>query len=303
MGMTWDKAKTSLDLAVKRRFIMLLPLGIALAIARTLAFFLAPMSPIAWHLRLFGPMRIGFTRMLAIGYLRSTARMEKYILLYKSDQIKEITRLISVKDEDHLTRARATGRGIILVTIHSMYFRLLMRWVNEADESWQPYLIKAFPGKLGNRHAQAHYLHRIQLKIFGGRLLDTGIGTREAIRILKAGGTVMLTQDLPDRAAETIVFLNKKIPLPLGAARLAEMTNALIVPVAPSWRFGGKLWTLRFWPAIDPAAGETRNRLVEATEEMIRTYPATWELWRLFWRLKREPGGELHADQGPIDIP
>lgn len=284
MCIAWHMVKDFLDRAFFRHFIRLLPLGVVLAIVRTSAVFFAPITPVAWRLWLCGPLKISFGRMLVLGYLRSVARIERYVLLLKSDQIPDITRHISVKEKQHLSQARESGRGVILVTIHSYYFRLLMRWTNEVDNTWRPYLIKKFPRKPDMHQPKAECLHQIQLKIFSDRLLDTGSGTRQAARILKAGGTIILAQDIPDKTAVTVRFLNKETPISLGAARLAEMTDALIVPIAPSGLLRGWFWMIRIWPAIDPRGNDTLGRLIAAMEEIIRTNPETWGFWWHFWR-------------------
>lgn len=93
----------------------------------------------------------------------------------------------------------------------------------------------------------------------------------------------MLFQDILNRKADPIDFLGYKVPNPLGAVRLAEMTDSLILPLITvnSFSFGKKTprWEIHFWNAIDCRNKETKKQLVSSLEEMIKTYPEAWGLW------------------------
>lgn len=280
MRMTWRSIKVAVDINIARHLARALPLGPARLLARILAGFFAPLSLVAWRLMLFGPLHIGLGRMLALGYLRSMGRMERYLFIQKLGRLRTITRFVTPAGTEFVSRARDSGRGILLVSIHTLYSRLLLYWLNQPERGWNPYLVKRFPGRKDK--GRAAYLHRHHDSLFGERLIDSGPGIIKAARVLRSGGMVLIAQDVFTVGPAPAIFLGRSVPMPLGAARLAEMTDSLILPVLAAQKSGWKT-LIRFWPPIDPRDGGAREKILAVMEEMVTAYPAVWEFWRGYW--------------------
>ena len=253
----WKGVTAKLDLRVTRPLLRSLPLRGTLDAIRIVAVFSAPFSPTAWRLALAGVLPGSPSRVWRIGYLCGVAVMDKYVWRYKADDLRDVPAMLRVEGREHLDAARRTGRGLILVTLHGPEFRLLQHWVNQADPDWRPYLVKYIPGP--DVMDRDRLIHQEQERIFAGRLLDIGFGIRQAIKVLRAGGTILITQDTVSRDAAPVRILGRPFRNTLGAARLAELTDAVILPVVVAPALGRPRWVLRFWLLLDPRDGANQG--------------------------------------------
>ena len=103
---------------------------------------------------------------------------------------------------------------------------------------------------------------------------------RKAVRILKGGGAVIITQDNVDQSLPPTMFMGKKLHGPFGAARLAEITDSLILPVIVAPVFHRVGWTILMRPPVDPRLGSTKDGLVRSLEELVSSCPEVWDYWR-----------------------
>lgn len=251
-----------------------------LRIVRILAIPFIPFSNWIWQYRKQSRNRLGFIKMLSMNYARVISRTSLKILYIKGDSSINILPLVDLIGGENLEACRKTGRGIILVCTHSLGFRFLQHWINQWDQTWNPYLAKYYPEIPGNKWLMQN---NHQGLIFQGRLLNAGF-LKPVVRILRAGGTVLLTQDLSHPKAEKMPFLGKTMRNPLGAARLAEISDAMILPVTLGPQLVRCRWQIHFLPPIDPRDGGTRERLHSAIESLIMMYPELWDGWRELWK-------------------
>ena len=82
----------------------------------------------------------------------------------------------------------------------------------------------------------------------GFEMLRAQNSARRLITLLKSEETVLLALDLPGRTSTQ--FLGKPVDMTDGTARLASMTDSLIVPVAVLPR--GRKWYIHVDEAVDP---------------------------------------------------
>jgi lauroyl/myristoyl acyltransferase len=90
-----------------------------------------------------------------------------------------------------------------------------------------------------------------------------GSGARFA-KTLQAGGRVLINFDVP--GTTPVRFLGKTVELRTGTARLAEKTDAVIVPVLPMRRGGG--WRLHLDEPIDPRQHPDWLTLLQAVADV-----------------------------------
>lgn len=252
------------------------PTRLALCSIRILAFLGTPFM--IWGYFLSSPFSLAFWNYIRTVFLLLLGKMEKQVWLAKTEELIQLPTMLKVEGWEHYQKARASERGLILTTIHSVHFRLLQHWVNQYDPNEKAYLIQVFP------EVTDGYSYQLQLqqrKIFNGRLLNVNYNPdlRRAVSILKQGGIIIICQDVTNSKAEPVPFLNRNINIPLGAAKLAAISGALILPLNII-NEGLKLsWQLKFEPLIDPNMGGTKTKLLNAIESIIMKNPESWDYW------------------------
>jgi lauroyl/myristoyl acyltransferase len=278
---------SGLEYAIKQRYlfpvIRILPFGILIGVIRLTAACGIFFQRELFLLRRLQLIDAGFLRLLKMGYVRTVARLDQLLWRVKFRQSGALLERVEIEGRENLESVLSMDRAIILVTIHSYYFRLLQLWINQAWLGWRPYLVKAFP--VGRR--TPCWRHEQQLEIFDGRLLDVRRFGVKTIKLLKNKGVVVIAQDVTSERAEPGIFLGQKMRNPFGAAKMAELTGAVILPALVIPGFGKREWAVRFWDPIVPVKGLTKVKLRDAVEEMILEYPELWENWRILIRLLR----------------
>ncbi|MEC9488467.1 MAG: lysophospholipid acyltransferase family protein [Halanaerobium sp.] len=248
--------------------------------ARIPAFLFCLFSPLAWKVKASNYLSDSFSQFFNISYHLLRGRFETQIFRAKVADLNEVSNLVAIKGKEQLERARAAGKGIILVTIHSPCFRIIQHWSNQ-QEGLETWLIKhLFMQEDQARNRLARFLHQQQLEIYQGRILDGNkIGDmKRAVRILAAGGSIIVCQDVGSSTAAPVRFMGRQKRYPLGASKLAEMGDAIILPLVITNRTETKDWLIHFWPTIEPG-DNSRQQLLDTMEEMILSYPEAWALW------------------------
>jgi lauroyl/myristoyl acyltransferase len=116
--------------------------------------------------------------------------------------------------------------------------------------------------------------HRRKLYLDAGSEMLHHVGSAPRVsRVLRAGGVVMITMDVPGNRRTH--FLGKSIDLDDGTAHLAVKSDALVVPAAmmPS----GRRWEIHIGDALDPhdftGADELHLELARIHEQPILRHP------------------------------
>ena len=217
-------------------------------------------------------------RRIAVGTFRllGTCALE-WIVHAGTGVEKAVTAVRGTPGWEHLERASARGRGLIIVSPHFGMFELMPVYVKA----------RGFPGKVvGRRYSDGGY----ESIVIGGRA-RMGVPTipqhqaREMLRVLKKG---QILGTLPDQDVDKlpgifIPFFGRPAYTVTGPATLAITTGAALLP-AFMHRVSRGNHRLVIHPEIDDPGGDDRDARVRAMtkaytrvfEEEIRAAPEHW---------------------------
>jgi Kdo2-lipid IVA lauroyltransferase/acyltransferase len=208
--------------------------------------------------------------------------------------IAPLRRGVRIEGLEHLTAARAQGRGVIVVSGHFTTLeacgRLLCDHVPLAG-MYRPYPQPAMEWAV--RRGRARYAAAMFPKQ----------DVRGAVRHLKAGGLLWYAPDQdPSRGDSVHVpFFGLPANSLTSTHQLARLSGASVVLFEHARRDDGG-YTLRLWPALDgfPSGDATADtaRVMAGIEAMARAAPAQY-LW-IHRRFKRQPAGadDVYAKSG-----
>lgn len=184
-------------------------------------------------------------------------------------------------NEEHVHEARAGGRGVIFVSVHSNYPHVSLSWfyriVNTEGWTIHALMSEQAPPAVIQAYGRSYT-----------SVLSSITGVHKAARILKRGEGLVLLQDIFADDGVPVRLYDRVVLFRLGAARLARMTDSLILPfTALSCRGKG---VVHWWPPIEPREDDVEKALVEAMARMIHTYPRSWR------RL-----GQLLSEYDPVE--
>jgi lipid A biosynthesis acyltransferase len=204
-----------------------------------------------------------------------------------------------VQGLEHLERARANGRGVILATVHMGRMLNLAHAV--AARGYRAYW-RAGP-TLDDSPLKGH--HGRWWKTQMGWLEERGlrwVGRGQAYELLRAllerGELCWLNWDIPGQTTTSVPveLLGRTIHVARGTGALALETGALVIP-AFSWREGHRLVGLLL-PGIDPrevtGEGELYHRLARAVDSVLALRPA-----QVHRGLGERLGGGRDRSRGP----
>ncbi len=132
---------------------------------------------------------------------------------------------ITIHGEDHLTQARAAGRGAVLVTGHLGNWEAVRAACARLD--WTPAIIyRQFNNHLIDDEA-LRYMRTLDAPIFQkGRR-----GTLGLLRHVRKGGAVMILTDQRSTRSPDVPFFNRPAKTSLSPAELAKEHGAALLPV------------------------------------------------------------------------
>ena len=199
----------------------------------------------------------------------------------------EIEAATETEGLDHIRRALAEGRGMILAVPHvgnweiaaPVGLRLGLRMVAVAED-------------LPNRWVRDWFV-RLRNQLGIGIVLATRGSSvmRELEEVIAGNGAVALLCDrnLRSKGVE-VTFFGEATTLPAGPVTLALRTGAPLIPVGSFFLPGGGHRVVVRQPIAFPRDGGRRGaleegtqRLAEALEELIRTAPDQWHLLQPNW--------------------
>lgn len=181
-----------------------------------------------------------------------------------------------------LERCLEDGRGLLLVGTHTCSFDLLMLGFLDFAPSIQV---------LSNAEPQGSSLVMNELRSKQG-LMITPISSRtlkDAVLRLQNGGVVAVANDIPTSHGEDLRFFGRECRMPVGHARLAALTNSVMM-VSGSFQTGKGRYrvTAECIPAPKvesrkPDPIRWAQAALEKTEEYIREYPDQWLMPHPIW--------------------
>lgn len=184
--------------------------------------------------------------------------------------------------------ANRSGRGIVLLSMHMGEF-----------EPAAAYISKHVPIHVLYHRDSIRTLERMRNRArrrlgVVGHAVDDGLGTWAALRdVLDKGEVVALLADRvqPGQRGTRVPVFGREMEIPIGPFKLAESTDALVVPVF-NWRLPGGGLALRMDAPLpmegdlrrDPGNHAAVRGWVEKMEAVIKERPAEWLNVHPVWR-------------------
>lgn len=200
----------------------------------------------------------------------------------------------------HLREAEKNRRGVIFLTGHVGSWELLsFGW--SALEYPISFLVRPIDNPLIEQMIEG-----VRTR-FGNRAIDKKSAARQALRVLREGGTLGILSDLNTQPHEGVFvpFFGKLACTTAGIATLALKTDALVIPTCAVWNNERQRYFFHGDPPVELVrTGDHRKdvelntaRFAAAMERMVRLYPDQW-LW-IHKRWKTRPPGEadLYSEQ------
>lgn len=193
----------------------------------------------------------------------------------------------------HLRAAEKEQRGVIFLTGHLGAWELLsFGW------SALEYPISFLVRPIDNPKIEA-MIEGVRTR-FGNRAIDKKSAAREALRVLKAGGTLGILSDLNSQPNEGVFvpFFGRLACTTAGIATLALKTDAVVIPTVAVWNPEKRRYFFHGDPPIELTRTGDKHKDLEvntaqfaaAMESLVRRYPDQW-MW-IHKRWKTRPPGE-----------
>lgn len=193
----------------------------------------------------------------------------------------------------HLREAEKNKRGVIFLTGHLGVWEL-----HSFGWSALEYPLSFLVRPLDNPRVE-EMIEAVRTR-FGNRAIDKQSAARQALRVLREGGTLGILSDLNTQTREGVFvpFFGKLACTNAGIATLALKTDAVVIPTCAVWNKQRKRYFFHGDPPVelvrtgDHAKDIEVNtaRFAAAVEHMVRLYPDQW-LW-IHKRWKTRPPGE-----------
>jgi len=195
----------------------------------------------------------------------------------------------------HLREAKNARRGVIFLTGHLGSWEILsFGW------SALEYPINFLVRPMDNPRIEK-MIEKIRTR-FGNRAIDKKSAAREALRVLREGGTLGILSDLNTQTREGVFvpFFGVPACTTAGIATLALKTGAVVIPTVAVWDPKRRKYFFHGDPPIELVRTGDREKDVEANtarfaaamERLIRLYPDQW-LW-IHKRWNTRPAGEAN---------
>jgi Kdo2-lipid IVA lauroyltransferase/acyltransferase len=193
----------------------------------------------------------------------------------------------------HLREAEKNRRGVIFLTGHVGSWELLsFGW------SALEYPISFLVRPIDNPRIE-EMIERIRTR-FGNRAIDKKSAARQALRVLREGGTLGILSDLNSQPHEGVFvpFFGRLACTTASIATLALKTDAVVIPTCAVWDKKRKHYFFHGDAPVELVRTGDHHKDVElntarfaaAMERMVRLYPDQW-LW-IHKRWKTRPEGE-----------
>jgi len=196
--------------------------------------------------------------------------------------------LAHLHGKEHIDNARRSGRGILLLGAHFTCLEIGGRLLTMQIPTVNMY----------KKHRNALFeavMRKNRLKHLDGLIEHRNV--REYIRALKRGKICWYAPDQDFRNKGSSVFasfMGVQAATLTAAARIARMSNAIVIPFFPKRRLDGKGYDLEILPALQnfPTGDDERDAAIvnEVIAEQVALAPDQY-LW-LHRRFKSRPEGE-----------
>ncbi len=190
--------------------------------------------------------------------------------------------------QEYLREALRPGRGVILTTAHfgnwDLAGAIMARHVSFSA------IAETFTDQRLNDLIQKQRQEK------GIAIIPLERATRPILRVLQQNQLLAILIDRPLTAVEgvPVKFFGRTTYVPGGAARLALKTGAAIMSGFVWYGRRGQYYMRAFPPVFPRPDGDREAEIVrltqsifDALEEMVRSYPGQWYMFRPFWPAER----------------
>ena len=253
-------------------------------------------------------LRIAFGAELDDGAIKATARRslrgffrafaEIGIALHMP--LKESRKEIALRGKEHLDKALAKGKGVIVLSAHLGNFFLLGTRLAADGHPVQVLVKPTFGG--GGRFADLMDRYRLRLGQKTIRARPRRMAARELIKALRQNQLVILIADEYRSRGIPVTFFGGTVLARRGVATLGMRTEAAVVPMYLVREPDGKLVVvvepeLNFVQTgrLNEDVAENTRRITQWVERVVRAYPDQWNWTVIRWQ-KPAPDSS-HVDE------
>ena len=232
-------------------------------------------------------------RKLLVDCFRSLGRELGIFSHFQHSSQSDLKNLFEVSGVEHLIKAKAEGKGVILFTGHLGAWELTSFGASVIGHPFS-FLVR----RLDNPRVE-EMVDRARTR-FGNETLNKLGAARPMVKILRSGKVLGLLIDLNTLDEEGIFvdFFGVPASTNFMISKLALRTQSPIIPLFSPWLKDKKKFGLQFSaPVIPKPTGDEEadvrhltTTLSQIVEDMIRKYPDQW-LW-IHKRWKTRPPGE-----------
>lgn len=198
-----------------------------------------------------------------------------------------IKKFITLRDKRHLDNAFASGKNVILLAPHFIGLD-----IGGMRASLERNLVSMYRK---SRDPLLEYLFRRRTR-FGAVVVERMASLRPIIRLLREGRPFyyLPDQDMGERAGVFVPFFGIPTATVTALSRIAESTNAVVIPCITRILPHGRGFEVRFYPPFDnfptndPVADA--RRMNQEIEKRVREMPDQY-MWS-YRRFKTRPNNE-----------
>lgn len=260
----------------------------------------APVIQLAKNLyRVLGPTATPQTLASAVrAGMRSYARYWRETLRLEDMDLDVLSRTLVAETAgfEHIERARAAGRGVVLALPHSGNWDIAGLTICRAFGAMTTVAERLEPASLYRRFFEfRESLGMEVLPLTGG---DASVSGQLKQR-LRAGGIVCLLADRDlTHSGIPVTFFGQQTRMPAGPAMLAALTGADLLTGELSFTGGAdgaaEGWQQRVAPPVELAGERLRDKVSAGTQAMadrfqahVAAHPADWHMLQPFWSADR----------------
>ncbi|HSR53107.1 MAG TPA: lysophospholipid acyltransferase family protein [Acidobacteriota bacterium] len=209
---------------------------------------------------------------------------------------KLVASRFQVEGREHLDTLQSQGRGAVLATVHLGSICMAVMAMGQLGWSVYPFTHDsrhdASMGRALNGYSRWR-LFWIERRC-GGRAIyvdlkassaSKGLGSLEALQVLRQGGFVSMPLDIPPQLVDSPLeadFLDRRCRFPSGPARLAALAKVPIVPYfilrdESDW----SRFKLILRPPCEPSgnAAQDLQHCLDPAAGLIQDHPQQWTAW------------------------
>lgn len=226
-------------------------------------------------------------RKIVDGVYRSIGRLLVALARFPSIDRSNVGQWIRYEGFEHYEQAKRDGRGVLFATAHLGNWEL-SAFAHALLSEKMSVVVRPLDNPLLDDLVEK------RRRLSGNTLLSKRDFARSILHALRDNEPVgiLVDQNSAGDNSAFVPFFGKPACTNLTFAKLAERSNAAVIPGFAVWNESERRYVLRFYPAVAMSgdAVEDTARIQAAVERAIREYPDQW-LW-IHRRWKTRPPGD-----------